>query len=97
MLRASIGSAVVLYHLYILDAEVEECRELEAEYERLRAEHVRTINERLSKIDEDSRIAFEQYSKEVPTAPKRLLKAVCTARAFRRKAPLLWQRFKYSR
>jgi hypothetical protein len=50
MLRASIGSAVVLYHLYILDAEVEKCRELEDEYKRLRAEYVLAINEGLSKI-----------------------------------------------
>ncbi len=82
---------------YILDAEVEKCRELEDEYKRLRAEYVLAINERLSKIDTNARTAFEQYSNEVPTAPKRLLKALYTARTIRRKRSLLWERFKYSR
>ena len=89
---------------YIIDADIERLRDLQAEIKRLRArnkqlraEYVQLINERLSGIDEDARIAFEIHSKEVPTVPKRLLKSAYTARTIRRKAPLLWERFKYSR
>ena len=89
---------------YILDAEIEKVRDLEAQLEKLQAEnkalranYVQILDAKISAIDTDARTAFEKHSKEVPTVPKRLLKAIYTARTIRRKAPLLWQRFKYSR
>jgi hypothetical protein len=88
---------VVAQLFYILDADIEKVRDLQAQVVKLRAEYVRLLDARLSKIDEAARIAFEEYTAGIPTVPKRILKAVYTARTIRRKAPLLWKRFKYSR
>ncbi len=85
--------------LYIIDADadIEKIRDLQAQVVKLRAGYVQLLDARLSKIDEAARIDFEEYTAGIPTVPKRILKAVYTARTIRRKAPLLWERYKYSR
>jgi hypothetical protein len=89
---------------YIIDADIERLRDLQAQVERLRqenkilrAEYGRQIIQRLSEIDTVSRRLFEKRTAGMPTVSKRILKASYTVPTFRRKTPLLWERFKYFR
>jgi hypothetical protein len=101
MLRAPIGSTGVLHHRRrhrtasrFTQAQVERLRQ---ENKILRAEYGRQIIQRLSEIDTVSRRLFEKRTAGMPTVSKRILKASYTVPTFRRKAPLLWERYKYFR
>jgi hypothetical protein len=89
---------------YIIDADIEKIRDLQAQVERLRAgnkilraKYVQLLNKRLSEIHINARITFEKRTAGMATVSKIILKAAYTVNAFYRKAPLLWERFKYSR